>query len=248
MSDRTVKADLCGTRRVALERQTKEKKMGRPLNKRYFGPLADANDPLNAPINDSKFNITTSVKVGTNTVSTTGYILAQRSTTKFLVNDVATGTKRTLSGSGTGNVGVCTLVDKATPADNEMTITAELSETEILSGNITAAVFDTDAITFTSTAHGLEQGDEVTVSNVDPAGFNGTFEVTGSTANTFTVTATDPGAVYVDGGEWTATVTTTEDVRISRLFNRTCRDFDNNRYTWQTVEDGNITTLVVTPL
>ncbi len=35
-----MKADLCGTRRVALERQTKEKTMGRPLAKDVLGTSA----------------------------------------------------------------------------------------------------------------------------------------------------------------------------------------------------------------
>ena len=146
--------------------------MGRPINKRYFGPLADANDPLNAPKNDTKFNITANVKVGTNTVSETGYILAQRSTSKFLVNDTKDGTKRTLSGTGTGNVGVCTLVDKPanTLANNEMSIQANIA---------------------------------------------------GSDGN---------------------------QVRIAKLYNRTCRDFNNNRYTWETQDDSTATIFVITPL
>jgi hypothetical protein len=146
--------------------------MGRPINKRYFGPLADANDPLNAPKNDTKFNITANVKVGTNTVSEAGYILAQRSTRKFLVNDTKDGTKRTLGGTGTGNVGVCTLVDKPsnTLANNEMSI----------------------------------QG-------------------------------------YIAGSDG-------NQVRIAKIYNRTCRDFANNRYTWETQDDSTATIFVITPL
>jgi hypothetical protein len=146
--------------------------MGRPINKRYFGPLADANDPLNAPKNDTEFNITANVKVAANAVSETGYILAQRSTSKFLVNDTKDGTKRTLTGTGTGNVGVCTLVDKPsnTLAANEMSIQANI------------------------------------------AGTTGT------------------------------------QVRIAKLYNRTCRDFNNNRYTWETQDDSTATIFVITPL
>jgi hypothetical protein len=146
--------------------------MGRPINKRFFGPLADANDILNAPRNDTKFNITANVKVAANTVSESGYILAQRSTSKFLVNDTKDGTKRTLSGTGTGNVGVCTLVDKPanTLAANEMSIQGYLA---------------------------------------------------GSDGN---------------------------QVRIAKLYNRTCRDFNNNRYTWETQDDSTATIFVITPL
>ena len=78
--------------------------MGRPVNKRYFGPLDDGT------------NLTINCQVGTNTESQTGYIIRQRSSNKFLVNDT--------SGTGTGNVSVCTLVDKADGdlAANEMSI------------------------------------------------------------------------------------------------------------------------------
>lgn len=146
--------------------------MGRPLNKRYFGPLATANDPLNAPINDEKFNITINAKVGTNSFSETGYILAQRSTNKFLVNDTKDGTKRSIGGSGTGNVGVCTLVDKSSDqlGDNEMSIQGHLENS------------------------------------------SGT------------------------------------QVRIAKLYNRTCRDFNDNRYKWRTEDDSTATIFVVTPL
>jgi len=146
--------------------------MGRPINKRYFGPLDTANDPLNAPKNDTKFNIAVNVKVGTNTVSESGYILAQRSTRRFLVNDTKDGTKRSLGGAGTGNVAVCTLVDKAagTLAASEMSLQGYL------------------------------------------AGSSGT------------------------------------QVRIAKLYNRTCRDFNNNRYTWETQEDSTATLFVITPL
>ena len=86
--------------------------MGRPINKRYFGPLDDGT------------NLTINCQVGTNSESQTGYIIRQRSSDKFLVNDTKDGTKKTPSGSGTGNVSVCTLVDKADGdlGANEMSI------------------------------------------------------------------------------------------------------------------------------
>ena len=37
-------------------------------------------------------------------------------------------------------------------------------------------------------------------------------------------------------------------VRIKKLYNRTCRDFDNNRYTWEIQEDSTATILVLTAL
>lgn len=143
--------------------------MGRPVNKKYFGPLAAADDAGNKPNNDVKFNIAVNCQVGSNGESTSGYIIRQRSATKFLVNDTADGTKRTPSGTGTGNVGVCRLVDKAdgTLDANEMSINA--------------------------------------IANGQP-------------------------------------------VRIAKLYNRTCRDFNNNRYTWEVQDDSTATIIVLTAI
>ena len=97
--------------------------MGRPVNKKFFGWLADADDTRYAPAsNETFFNITTNVKVGSNSDTDEGYILRQRSSNKFLVNDTKAGTKTRPARSGTGKVGICTLVDKAVGslADNEM--------------------------------------------------------------------------------------------------------------------------------
>ncbi len=146
--------------------------MGRPINKRNFGRLPDADDARFKPLNDTFFNIAINVQVAANAESEEGYILRQRSTRKFLVNDTKTGTKTTPSGSGTGNVGVCTLVDKAAGAldANEMSIQGTLN---------------------------------------DGAG---------------------------------------TQVRIKKLYNRTCRDFNNNRYTWVVEDDSTETVLRITPL
>lgn len=77
--------------------------MGRPINKRNFGALADGT------------NITINCKVGANTVSEQGMIISQRSANKFKVDD---------SKLGSGNEGICTLVAKAPGAlaNNEMSI------------------------------------------------------------------------------------------------------------------------------
>jgi hypothetical protein len=132
--------------------------MGRPINKRYFGLLDDGT------------NITINCQVASNTESATGYIIRQRSSNKFLVNDLKNGTKTTPSGSGTGNVGVCTLVDKADGAldANEMSIMG-----------------------------------------------------------------------YVTNGS---------QVRIKKLYNRTCRDFSNNRYKWVVQNDSTASLLVLTAI
>lgn len=78
--------------------------MGRPINKRYLG---------SGDTNDSAFPVI--VKVGTNAVSETGFIISQRAETLFVVNDNA-------GDPDNGNQGSCRLVDKTTPADDEMVI------------------------------------------------------------------------------------------------------------------------------
>ena len=86
--------------------------MGRPLNKRFFGLLDDGT------------NITVNCQVGSNAESVQGQILRQRSPKRFLVNDAKDGTAKLPGGAGTGNVGVCQLVNKADGAldANEMSI------------------------------------------------------------------------------------------------------------------------------
>jgi hypothetical protein len=132
--------------------------MGRPVNKRNFGLLDDGT------------NITINCQVASNAESQTGYIIRQRSSNKFLVNDTKNGTKTTPSGSGTGNVSVCTLVNKADGAldANEMSIMG-----------------------------------------------------------------------YVNGGS---------QVRIKKFYNRTCRDFSNNRYKWVVQNDSTASLLVLTAI
>ena len=66
--------------------------MGRPVNKRNFGALADGT------------NLTINCKVAGNGASAVGMIKRQRSNNKFLVDDAK---------DDTGNEGVCTLVNKA---------------------------------------------------------------------------------------------------------------------------------------
>ena len=77
--------------------------MGRPINKRNFGALADGT------------NITVNVKVGSNSATDQGVILSQRSVNRFNCDD-----DKTLG----GNTGVCTLVAKPSGslAADEMSI------------------------------------------------------------------------------------------------------------------------------
>ena len=125
------KEDLCGaTHRVDLERQHKEKQMGRPLNDRFFGNTQAAGGADLS--NESR--LTAVVKVTGESVSNTGIILSQRSETKFKVNDTANGTAVNTDGTtrdgsnGTGNVGFCTLVNKDVPGDGEMVIRGFVSD------------------------------------------------------------------------------------------------------------------------
>jgi hypothetical protein len=91
--------------------------MGRPLNKKFFGLLDDGT------------NITVNCQIGSNAESAVGYILRQRSSKRFLVNDAKDGTAVLPGGAGTGNVGVCQLVNKADGAldANEMSIMGEFN-------------------------------------------------------------------------------------------------------------------------
>jgi len=87
--------------------------MGRPLNKKFFGLLDDGT------------NITVNCQIGSNAESVQGYILRQRSSKRFLVNDTKDGTNKLAGDTGAqGNVAVCQLVDKADGAlaANEMSI------------------------------------------------------------------------------------------------------------------------------
>lgn len=145
--------------------------MGRPVNKRYFGLLADGT------------NFTVNVQVDANAESEEGYILSQRSETKFLVNDKKDGTNSSVAeavadaaangGSTTeGNVSVCTLVDKASGAlsANEMSL---------------------------------------------------------------------QGTVAGSAGD---------QVRIKKLYNRTCRDFNDTRYKWVIQDDSTESIMILTAI
>lgn len=130
--------------------------MGRPINKNKFGLLDDGT------------NITINCQVAANAESAIGYILKQKSSRKFLVNDLKTGTKTTPSGAGTGNVGICTLFDKADGAldANEMSVQGQ----------------------------------------------------------------------FASGAQ----------VRLKKLYNRTCRDFNNTRYKYTISNDSTTSTIVLT--
>ena len=148
--------DLWGHNPVDLERQTRRKQMGRPVNKRYFGTVVDEIG------SEASENFTVSVRVSGQSESSSGIILSQRSTNKFKVDDAA---------AGNGNEGICTLVDKAPGT--------------------------------------LVEGDMIL------EGFVGS----GSVAT-----------------------------RIKKIYNKTCRDFSNNRYTWSISDDSTRNVMVLTAL
>ena len=101
--------------------------MGRPLNKKFFGLLTDGT------------NITVNCQVGANAESAVGYILRQRASKRFLVNDAKDGTAVLPGGAGTGNVGVCKLVNAVDGAlgANEMSIVGEFNGQGILIAKLT---------------------------------------------------------------------------------------------------------------
>jgi hypothetical protein len=86
--------------------------MGRPINKRRFGKLPDADDATFGPLTgDTFFNVEVNVQIGAAAESAIGYILAQKGTNKFLVANGATvndesvvvGTKYVINALGDTN-------------------------------------------------------------------------------------------------------------------------------------------------
>lgn len=72
-------------------------------------------------------------------------------------------------------------------------------------GSITGAT-NASPIEITSSAHGLQTGNVVTVTNVGGnTAANGTFSITRTGANTFTLTGTTGSGAYTSGGNWHVT-------------------------------------------
>jgi hypothetical protein len=108
MSRMSLDEDLCGTRRVDLERQNKEKTMGRPINKKYLGQGEDK-------ILVSRYYFTGASEVAGAT--TPAWIVSQRSTNKFSVTDGSTTETLTLVNEADGALSA-----------GEMTIHARLDD------------------------------------------------------------------------------------------------------------------------
>ena len=73
-------------------------------------------------------------------------------------------------------------------------------ESKLSSVAITAATEAGTTVTFTAVAHGFSTGDQVTVTGVLNAGYNESYTITGTTANTFTVTSLQGGLIASSGG------------------------------------------------
>lgn len=89
--------------------------MGRPVNSRYFGKTVYQGQNL---VEEENFNAI--VKIGVNSVSNAGIVISQKSERRFVVNDAP---------DKTGNRGICELVDKEIPEDNEMVMVGVIDGT-----------------------------------------------------------------------------------------------------------------------
>jgi hypothetical protein len=95
--------DLCGTCRVVLRtaHKNKEKIMGRPINKRYFGEVGNNTQP------------TIAIRYHDGTATREGWILTQRGTNKFNCDSTA------------GTATICRLVNETAPnAEGEASLVA----------------------------------------------------------------------------------------------------------------------------
>ena len=94
-------ADLWGTRPVDLERQYKEKTMGRPINKRHFGALGSDTVSPNIPVEAAFINGKIARAEATGGAEV--FIVKQKSSRRFLVQSVDDGEQA-----------ICKLVNKVT--------------------------------------------------------------------------------------------------------------------------------------
>jgi len=137
-------------------RDYKEKQMGRPINKRYFGtPTATGNQ--------------IKVQFHNGSSSVPGWIVKQKASKKFLCED------------GQGNTAICRLVQTATDAANltagQMTISVKLDNTDVVQVKKIAArvMTATDGVRYpwnfsTSTTDGAAQMEEAGTDGTVTAG------------------------------------------------------------------------------
>jgi hypothetical protein len=182
--------------------------MGRPINKRRFGSLPNADDAVFYPLTgDTFFNLRVNAQVDSEAEVTTAYILAQKGSTRFLVSTgVAVNDESVVVGA---KYEILTVGD---------TVWTTVGATR---GNYIHSVF-------TAAAAGAGTGTAARVSVcklVDKA--DGTLG-----ANEMSIM----GQISTGG-----------QVRIKKMYNRTCRDFNNVRYKWAIVDDSTATLLLLTP-
>lgn len=87
--------------------------MGRPIHPKYFKETVDNNGEV---IDDTRFSVI--AKIGINRVTKDGVIIRQRGNTSFMVEDKK------------GNRGVCKLVNKRKPEDDEMVLVGYVNGTD----------------------------------------------------------------------------------------------------------------------
>ena len=139
------KADLCCTRSVDLERQHKEKTMGRPINKRYFGALT--NDTAKSATNPTKDgfdqaghqltndSVYSEKKLGWNIPVYAARVPGQSQVTggegaeyPFIVSQKGSRKYRVRTSATASHIGNCVLVNKTTGlAEGEMALQGKLT-------------------------------------------------------------------------------------------------------------------------
>ena len=183
--------------------------MGRPINKRYFGKLPDADDPTLYPTSgDTFFNVKVNAQIGSAAESAIAYILAQKGSTKFLVadgatvndEDLVTGTKYVINAVG----------------DTDWASVGVYGDAYV--GKV-----------FTATAAGAGTG-------------------TARLAGVCKLVDKADGSLAADEMSIMGQVSNGSQIRVKKLYNRTARDFSNNRYKWTIVDDSTATVLLLTAI
>lgn len=109
--------------------------------------------------------------------------------------DVLTNALWTLSGAGYKEIDMVTEAELSSRYTNSLTVPSRHNPVYVLDGNVSAAIsaFATGGaglLVATSTAHGLEAGNIVTISGSAVTAYNGTYVILSKNANDFTVSGT----------------------------------------------------------
>lgn len=136
------------------------------------------------------------VWAGAGIATITGYtsatVVTATITSAFESTSIAADTW-TITGSPQGDI----TPSLAEPVGATITLTAKSTTTSTVEAtkNITGLSWALNTATFTVPSHGYSTGNDVQSAGNDPAGFNGTWDITVLSANTFSTTITpDPGA------------------------------------------------------